>query len=207
MRKLVSVAQQTVMAAMVLGAIVAGGPARAVAAGTTQVADAGSQAAPTPVLARESAPPPATASAPLLIAQQTTTQPTPGQQAPSRRMHDTRTPTERVEARIKALHEQLHITDAQTAQWNDLAQVMRDNAKAIEDLVKQREQNLKTMNAVDDLRSYQALAEAHAEGLKKLVPVFETLYDSMSDDQKKTADVVFRRSQRRPPSRTPAKTN
>ena len=207
MRNLVSVAKQTVMAAMVLGAIATGGPARAVAAEAAQVADAGSSALPISLWARESAAPPATSSTPLLMAQQTTTQATPGQQAPGRRMRDTRSPTERVEARIKALHEQLHITDAQEAQWKDVAQVMRDNAKAIEDLIKQRDQNIKTMNAMDDLRSYQALTEAHAEGLKKLVAVFGVLYDGMSDDQKKTADTVFRRSERRPPARTPAKTN
>ena len=205
MRNLVSVAMQTVTAAMVLGAIAASGPARAVAAETTRVADAGPQAAPTTLFAREFATPPATSSAPLLMAQQTTTQTTPGQRPSSRRMRDTRSPTERVEARIKALHEQLHITDAQEAQWNDVARVMRDNAKSIEDLIKQRDQNIKTMNAMDDLRSYQALAEAHSEGLKKLVAAFGVLYDGMSDDQKKIADTVFRRSERRPPARAPAK--
>lgn len=193
MFKLVNMTQQTVMAAMLLGAIAVVGPARVASGETAQLARVGSMP-PGQVLAQNSS----TQAAPSA---------TPGQQTPNRRTRDTRSPTERVEAHIKALHEQLHITDAQAAQWNDLAQVMRDNAKTIEDLVKQREQNIKTMTAVDDLRSYQALAEAHAEGLKKLVPVFETLYDGMSDDQKKIADVVFRRSQRRPPPRTPAKTN
>jgi len=54
------------------------------------------------------------------------------------------------------------------------------------------------MSAVDDLRSYQKLADAHADGLKKLVPAFEALYNTMSQDQKKTADAVFAEHEKRP---------
>ena len=43
-----------------------------------------------------------------------------------------------VEARIKELHKRLHITAAQKPQWDNLAQVMRDNAQAMSDLKKQR---------------------------------------------------------------------
>jgi len=39
------------------------------------------------------------------------------------------------------------------------------------------------MTAVDNLQSYSAIVEAHAEGLKKFVPAFEALYTSMSDTQ------------------------
>src|SRR5208282_6190552 len=45
--------------------------------------------------------------------------------------------SDRVEARLKDLHKRLHITAAQDIQWNDLAQVMRDNAKAMVDLQQQ----------------------------------------------------------------------
>jgi hypothetical protein len=47
------------------------------------------------------------------------------------------------------------------------------------------------MNAVDDLKSYGEIAEAHAAGIKKFVEAFEPLYSSMSDDQKKAADRAF----------------
>ena len=48
------------------------------------------------------------------------------------------------------------------------------------------------MNAVDDLKSYGEITDAHADGIKKFTPVFATLYDSMSDAQKKQADTLFR---------------
>ena len=95
-----------------------------------------------------------------------------------------------VEARIKKLHGDLHITAAQEPQWGPVAQMMRDNAKAMADLRKQRD--AATLGAVDELKSYAAVIDAHAEGVHKFIPIFQSLYDGMSDAQKKTADGVFR---------------
>jgi periplasmic protein CpxP/Spy len=99
---------------------------------------------------------------------------------------------DRVEARIANMHAKLKITPAQEDQWAQVAQVMRDNANTIEPLIKDRVKNAKTMTAVDDLKSYAAITDAHADGIKKFTPVFETLYESMSDTQKKEADAMFR---------------
>jgi periplasmic protein CpxP/Spy len=96
-----------------------------------------------------------------------------------------------VEARIKELHNKLDITAAQQTQWDNLVQVMRDNAKAMMDLQKQRAQDAKSMTAVDAVKSYADVIRAHEAGMNKFVPAFETLYASMSDAQKKTADAMF----------------
>ena len=103
---------------------------------------------------------------------------------------------DRVEARIKELHTNLRITPAQEELWNKVAQVMRDNAKTMEALIKARSEKAGTMTAVDDLKSYGEIAEAHADGLKKFIPAFEPLYAGMSDAQKKTADTLFRQHAR-----------
>ena len=50
------------------------------------------------------------------------------------------------------------------------------------------------MTALDDLMTYQKFAQAHVEGLKKLIAAFSTLYQSMPDAQKKIADQVFQNS-------------
>ena len=97
-----------------------------------------------------------------------------------------------VEARIKELHKKLHITAAQKPQWDNLAQVMRDNAQAMIDLQKQRAADAQSMSAVDVIKSYESVIEAHEDGMKKFVPPFEALYNTMSDAQKKTADSLFR---------------
>ena len=104
---------------------------------------------------------------------------------------------DRVEARIKDMHAKLKITKAQEEQWAKVAQVMRDNEKTIEPVIKARAEHAKTMTAVDDLKSYGEITDAHADGIKKFTPVFATLYDSMSDAQKKQADALFRHGGRK----------
>jgi periplasmic protein CpxP/Spy len=99
---------------------------------------------------------------------------------------------DRVETRITELHTKLMITPEQEESWNGVAQVMRDNAKTMEELIKARTEKAGTMSAVDDLKSYAEIADAHADGLKKFIPAFEPLYASMSDAQKKNADTLFR---------------
>ena len=110
-------------------------------------------------------------------------------------------PTERVETRIKQLHAQLKITPDQEDKWNAFAQVMRENAQAMQSQIEQRQQNQQHMSALDDLNSYEQITETHAEGVKKLVPAFQALYDSMSPEQKKNTDMVFSRFSHRMASR------
>lgn len=100
---------------------------------------------------------------------------------------------DRTEARIKDLHARLKITPAQEDLWNKVTQVMRDNAKTMDDLNQARFEKGKSLTAVEDLKSYSEIAQAHADGLKNFIPVFEELYTGMSDDQKKDADTLFRR--------------
>ena len=97
-----------------------------------------------------------------------------------------------VEAHIRDLHKRLQITDAQKPQWDALAQVMRDNAQKMVDLEKRRVADAKTMTAVDVVKSYSEVIDAHEDGMKKFIPAFEDLYNSMSDSQKKIADSLFR---------------
>ena len=101
-------------------------------------------------------------------------------------------PADPVEARIKTLHSSLHITAAQETLWNNFAQVMRENAKAMAERRKEAAQNATSRNAVDELKSYAAVIDAHADEVRKLIPTFQALYDSMSEAQKKTTDAVFR---------------
>ena len=104
---------------------------------------------------------------------------------------------DRGEARITNMHAKLKITQAQEVQWANVAQVMRDNEKAVEPLIKARKENAKTMTAVDDLKSYGEITDAHADGIKKFTPVFATLYAGMSDNQKQEADALFRHGGKR----------
>jgi protein CpxP len=97
-----------------------------------------------------------------------------------------------IEKRINDLHSQLKITAAQSSQWDAFAQTMRDSAKKAGDSYRERAQKLSTLSADDAMKSYAALAQGHADNLQKLAASFSTLYATFSDDQKKTADVLFR---------------
>lgn len=97
------------------------------------------------------------------------------------------------------MYAKLKITPAQDEYWSKVSQVMRDNAKQMDTLTKTRTEKA-DMNAIDDLKSYREITDAHADGLKKFILVFETLYDKMSDVQRKNADAIFRSHHRESPS-------
>ncbi len=96
-----------------------------------------------------------------------------------------------VETRIKTLHDQLKIKPEQQQAFNNVAEVMRANANAMKEL-RAKVQQPASANALEQLNSYAAVVDAHSEGVHKFIPAFQTLYDSMSDQQKKTADAVLR---------------
>jgi periplasmic protein CpxP/Spy len=99
---------------------------------------------------------------------------------------------DRTELRIKEMHAKLNISSAQEEQWAKVAQTMLDDAKIMDALTQIRVDHAKDMNAVDDLKSFGEIADAYANGIKKMIPVFADLYASMSDAQKKVADAFFR---------------
>jgi hypothetical protein len=99
---------------------------------------------------------------------------------------------ERVEGRIKELRAQLRITPAEEPQWNEFARVMRENARDMDEAFMQRAQQFPTMNAVQNMQSYEQISEQHAQRVQKLVPAFQKLYDAMPDQQKQLTDQVFR---------------
>lgn len=98
---------------------------------------------------------------------------------------------ERVEQRIAYLHSQLKITPQQEPQWKAFADVMRSNGETMAGLYQQRMSNT-NQSALDDMKQYAALTQAHADGTKKLLDAFDPLYNSLSTDQKQLADTTFR---------------
>jgi len=100
--------------------------------------------------------------------------------------------SETVDDRIADLHRSLQITADEEANWAGVAQVMRDNDKALQTLVAARTaETRQKVSAVEDLKMYEKFAQAHTDGLKNLIVAFETLYAAMPDPQKAVADGVF----------------
>ncbi len=113
-----------------------------------------------------------------------------------------------LETRISTLHEQLKITPDQEKKWDAVAKTMRHDSEESRKLVVEKRKDEATLTAVADLNAYAEIAEAHAKHAKHLAKAFSALYDSMSDDQKKVADEVFRKHKRdsaeQPPAAAPS---
>jgi hypothetical protein len=101
-----------------------------------------------------------------------------------------------VEQRITELHTALKITPQQEDQWSKFADIMRENARTMGDLYRQRVAQRDTMSALDDMKQYGQITQANADGTKRLVDAFEPLYTSLSPEQKKLADANFRQGGR-----------
>ena len=101
-----------------------------------------------------------------------------------------------LETRISSLHEQLKITPDQEKKWDAVAKTMRHDSEESRKLVEEKRKEEASLTAVADLNAYADIAEAHAKHAKHLAKAFSSLYDAMSDDQKKVADEVFRKHKR-----------
>jgi hypothetical protein len=134
--------------------------------------------------------------APLRLAQGAQRQAQPPKQA-------AQPATNPIEQQINDLRRRLNITQAQQAQFDAFAQAMRQNSQTMDGLA-QQEQQKPSRTAVEDLQSTIKLSEAEVEGLKRLLPPLQALYDSLSDQQKRTADQVLANSpQQAPPQQQP----
>lgn len=99
---------------------------------------------------------------------------------------------DRVEQRIRKLHQELHITAAEAGPWHAFAQTIRDNAERMERAFSERAHKLPTMNAEQAMQSYTELAQLHARNMDQLSDSFGKLYSVLSPSQKHEADVLFR---------------
>ena len=99
---------------------------------------------------------------------------------------------EHTDGRVAYLKAELKITPAQEADWSRVEKAMRDNAA---ERAKLRDQFAadrdKPLSAVDRLARRQAFAQARANSITTFATAFKSLYDQMSDDQRKAADALF----------------
>jgi LTXXQ motif family protein len=95
-------------------------------------------------------------------------------------------------ARIKYLHDRLRITAEQEDLWEKVGQTIHDNERNLTPLRKERLRTTTGGSALELLHAYDALGQAQLDSLKNIVTVFEPLYASLSESQKKIADAILR---------------
>jgi len=99
---------------------------------------------------------------------------------------------EHTENQIKQLQGTLGITAAQEPLWKNMTQVMRENAKEMDALNKERDKSTQPMNALEHMKFHSQIIQSHLSQMNKLIPPFEAFYNSLSDQQKNITNIVFR---------------
>jgi hypothetical protein len=119
--------------------------------------------------------------------------------APQRRAF--RSATERVEARLAYIRTALKITDAQQAQWDGFAGVLRKHAGAMDQRMQQRRAQApqqgaqraerRSVSAIDRLERTQQRMASRSARLSEVIAAAKPLYATLSAEQKQVADSML----------------
>ena len=120
--------------------------------------------------------------------------------APERRF---RLPSERVEARLAYIRTALRITDAQQAQWDGFANVLRKHARDMDQRIRERRAQgpqahgqRPQVNAIDRLERTQLRMQQRSARLGEVISAAKPLYAALSPEQKQIADEMIARQGR-----------
>ena len=116
---------------------------------------------------------------------------------PARPVAPDTTAVDRVDQRAAQMHRRLQITPDQEPAWRAFTQAMHDNAASADQAYRQHAAHIANMSAVENLRLFAQIEQTRAQGLQAMLTSFESLYGVLSDEQKKTADAIFRRQEER----------
>jgi hypothetical protein len=125
--------------------------------------------------------------------------PAPAAAAPQQdRARAHRLPSERIEARLAYMKTALKITPTQEPQWNALADVLRAQAKAMDNRITARRAATPSgtrapSTAIQRLERRQQMMSDAAAHTGELLAAAKPLYVSLSDDQQKIADDLLSR--------------
>jgi exonuclease VII large subunit len=103
-------------------------------------------------------------------------------------------PSERVEALLARLQTALKITDAQKAQWENFAAVMRTHAREADQRIQERRTRMaerskrQQLSAIERLERRQQMMAARAQRLDELIAAGKPLYAAFTPEQKQVAD-------------------
>ena len=94
--------------------------------------------------------------------------------------------------RLTELRTNLGITTNERPAWNQFAETAMGNARTLDQLYRQRAESLPTMNAMENLRSFGQIQSQQATNIQRAAPAFENLYSQLTPAQRQAADQMFR---------------
>jgi hypothetical protein len=145
----------------------------------------------------------ALAEAPELLAQATPSGATSAERAGPQRAarRAFRLPSERVEARLAYVRTALKITDAQQAQWESFANVLRKHARDMDQRIQQRMAQRQQagaqrterprFSAIERLERQQQRLTQRSARLNEVIAAAKPLYAAFSPEQKQLADQML----------------
>ena len=144
-----------------------------------------------------------TANEATIVAAQGATE-APSAQRPAPRQHAFRMPSQRVEARLAYLRTALKITDAQQPQWENFANVLRSQARAMDQRFAERRARFEAQrgqarpqaNAIERLERMQSRMHERSQRLGEVLNAAKPLYASFSPEQRQIADELLSRQGR-----------
>ncbi len=126
-----------------------------------------------------------------------------GPQRGAREQRAFRMPSERMEARLAAIHKALNITDTQQGEWENFANVLRKQARDMDQRVQQRiaqrEQaggqrpERPQVSAIERLERQQQRLGQRSARLDEVLAAAKPLYAAFSPEQKQIADQMLAR--------------
>jgi periplasmic protein CpxP/Spy len=97
-------------------------------------------------------------------------------------------PGQLADGRIAFLKAELKITPSQETQWQPVAVAMRENAKALDQVIAGARQNRGAMNAIQRIELRQQFARVRADNDARLLAAFKPLYASLAPEQQRVAN-------------------
>jgi len=100
-----------------------------------------------------------------------------------------------IEGRIAFLRAELKITDAQMSAWNAFADALRANAKKLGEVraavMPRSGAGQQPLTLADRLDLQEQWLVARLEGIRTIKPAFVSLFSTLTDEQKKTANELL----------------
>lgn len=126
-----------------------------------------------------------------------------GPQRGAREQRAFRMPSERVEERLASIHKALNITDSQQGEWENFANVVRKQARDMDQRIQQRMAQREQagaqrperpqVSAIERLERQQQRLNQRSARLDEVLAAAKPLYAAFSPEQKQIADKMLAR--------------
>lgn len=86
---------------------------------------------------------------------------------------------------------ELGITEAQTQAWDDYVKALKDRATTMQSVHASMMQAMQSGTAIDRMQIHIQAMESMLDSMKAIAPATEALYKTLTDEQKKKADLLL----------------